>query len=62
MQCIGKFGLSPSCTLKVIAICLIDYYGVGHFHNAAFDALKLIAPGRSEQKDEYVGHFRDHCI
>ena len=47
----GEFGL-----VDVFAVGLGDYHDVGHLHDAALDALQLVARARNLQQHEHVDH------
>ena len=48
--------LCKACALQIVAVGLVDDYAVGHFHDAAFDALQLVAGARELYEQEEVDH------
>ena len=48
MYGVADLGGGSFCAVHVVAICFVDDYAVGHLHNAAFDALKLVAGASDE--------------
>ena len=56
MQRITELRCCQSGPLQIVAISLINNNAIGHFHDAAFDALQLIARTRQLYQQEEVYH------
>ena len=56
MQGRTELGLRQACTVDIVAVGFVDYDTVGHLHDAALDALQLVAGACKLDKQEEIDH------
>jgi hypothetical protein len=52
----GIIGFGPGSISGIVAVSFRDDHRIAHFHNAALDALQLIAGSGKHEQYEEVGH------
>ena len=62
VQGIAELGGGKVGTVHVVAVGLVDYYSVGHLHDAALYALQLVACARKLNEQEEIDHRVHGCL